>query len=270
VDWCYEFDDIEYLTSMSRDWMGCGNFTQKRTAWSYTQAEANWIHLFFCVRCPALCYFSVRHYKDHEHDGIQGCALSAAALSTDPAQLRAWLHAAAGHDGDAFRLLYEASSPRLYGLALRILGRRELAEEVLQESFVAIWNHAGDYEGALSAPMTWMTTIVRNRAFDVLRRNRAEAADDAEALDDHALETLGALSMAPADTVQMSGEARALADCMGALEEKHQQVLGMAFFHDLSHSDVAQKLTLPLGTVKTWIRRSLSRLQACLSARGVA
>ena len=196
--------------------------------------------------------------------------MSTAAVSTDPAQLRTWLHAAARHDRDAFRSLYDACSPRLYGLALRILGRRELAEEVVQESFVAIWHHAGDYESALSAPMTWMTTIVRNRAFDALRRSRSEAADDAEVLDEHALESLGALSMAPADTVQMSGEAQALADCMGALEEKHRQVLGMAFFHDLSHSDVASKLTLPLGTVKTWIRRSLARLQTCLSARGVA
>ncbi|MET0981848.1 MAG: sigma-70 family RNA polymerase sigma factor [Telluria sp.] len=184
-----------------------------------------------------------------------------------------WLHATARHDQAAFRALYEASSPRLYGLALRILGRRELAEEVVQESFVAIWHHAGDYESALSAPMTWMTTIVRNRAFDVLRRSRSEAAAGAEVLDGHALDALnalGALSTMPADTMQMSGEAQALADCMEALEEKHRQVVGMAFFHDLSHSDVAQKLALPLGTVKTWIRRSLARLHACLSARGLA
>lgn len=196
--------------------------------------------------------------------------MSAAANPSDPAQLRAWLHAAARHDRAAFRSLYEASSPRLYGLALRILGRRELAEEVVQESFVAIWHHAAEYESALSAPMTWMTTIVRNRAFDILRRNRSEAAGDAQVLDSHALDAMGALSITLADTLQMSGEAQALADCLAALEEKHRQVVGMAFFHDLSHSDVAHKLTLPLGTVKTWIRRSLARLHACLSARGAA
>lgn len=192
------------------------------------------------------------------------------ATPPDPAQLRAWLHAAARHDRAAFRSLYDASSPRLYGLALRILGRRELAEEVVQESFVAVWHHAGEYDSALSAPMTWMTTIVRNRAFDLLRRTRHETTGNAGILDRHALEALGALSITPADTIQMSGEAQALADCIGALEEKHRQVVGMAFFHDLSHSDVAQKLTLPLGTVKTWIRRSLARLHACLSARGAA
>jgi RNA polymerase sigma factor (sigma-70 family) len=207
-----------------------------------------------------------QHDKDGDDGFNEGCAMSAAAQS-DPAQLRGWLNAAARHDRAAFRSLYDASSPRLYGLALRILGRRELAEEVLQESFVAIWHHAGEYESALSAPMTWMTTIVRNRAFDLLRRSRHDAAVDAEAMQEQALD---GLSMTPPATLQMSGEAQALADCMAALEDRHRQVVGMAFFHDLSHGDVAQKLALPLGTVKTWIRRSLARLHACLSARGAA
>jgi len=187
------------------------------------------------------------------------------STGTDPAQLRAWLHASAQRDRQAFHALYEASAPRLYGLALRILGRRELAEEVLQESFVAIWHHASEYETALSAPMTWMTTIVRNRAFDQLRRIRHDAGVDAEAI-----ESLADLAATPAERLQMSSEAQALADCMAALEEKHREVVGMAFFHDLSHSDVAHKLALPLGTVKTWIRRSLMRLHACLLARGGA
>ena len=194
--------------------------------------------------------------------------MNTAAAHTDPAQLRAWLHGAAHRDRAAFQALYEASSPRLYGLALRILGRRELAEEVLQESFVAIWHHALDYESALSAPMTWMTTIVRNRAFDVLRRSRHEG--EADAFEHDALASLADMAATPAERMQMSSEAQALADCMAALEEKHREVVGMAFFHDLSHSDVAEKLTLPLGTVKTWIRRSLARLHACLSARGAA
>ena len=194
--------------------------------------------------------------------------MSTVAAAADPAQLRAWLHGAAQRDRSAFRALYDASSPRLYGLALRILGRRELAEEVVQESFVAIWHHAVDYQSALSAPMTWMTTIVRNRAFDLLRRSRSEGLEDAA--DGEVLASLPDLAATPAERMQMSSEAQALADCMAALEEKHREVVGMAFFHDLSHSDVADKLTLPLGTVKTWIRRSLARLHACLSARGAA
>lgn len=194
--------------------------------------------------------------------------MNTSAAHADPAQLRAWLQGAARRDRMAFRALYDASAPRLYGLALRILGRRELAEEVLQESFVAIWHHAVDYESALSAPMTWMTAIVRNRAFDVLRRRRSEGEDDA--IDSDALASLADLAATPPERLQMSSDAQALADCMAALEARHREVVGMAFFHDLSYNDVANQLTLPLGTVKTWIRRSLARLHACLSARGVA
>jgi RNA polymerase sigma-70 factor (ECF subfamily) len=210
----------------------------------------------------------LHHHTGHDHVFFEGCGLSTAAAPSDPAQLRAWLQGAARRDRGAFRSLYEASAPKLYGLALRILGRRELAEEVLQESFVAIWHHAADYESALSAPMTWMTAIVRNRAFDVLRRSRSEG--ELDTTEGHALESLADLAATPADRMQMSSEAQALADCMAALEDRHREVVGMAFFHDLSHSDVAEKLTLPLGTVKTWIRRSLARLHACLSARGAA
>jgi RNA polymerase sigma factor (sigma-70 family) len=194
--------------------------------------------------------------------------VSTTVNSPDPVQLRGWLHGAARHDRVAFRALYDASSPRLYGLALRILGRRELAEEVLQESFVAIWHHAIDYESSLSAPMTWMTAIVRNRAFDLLRRSRHEG--DTDAVDRHALESIADLAATPAERMQMSSDAQALADCLASLEDRHREVVGMAFFHDLSYSDVADKLVLPLGTVKTWIRRSLARLHACLSARGAA
>lgn len=191
---------------------------------------------------------------------------------TDVRQLARWLHASAREDADAFRRLYDACSPKLYGLALRILRRRELAEEVLQESFVAIWRHAAEYESSMAAPMTWMSTIVRNRAFDLLRRdqNRAEMQfNETTEFDEAVSASLRDPQGNPVDALQLSSEARALAACMSVLEEKHRRVVGMAFFHDLSHSDVAQQLALPLGTVKTWIRRSLLRLHSCLSGRGL-
>ncbi|QNA90271.1 sigma-70 family RNA polymerase sigma factor [Massilia sp. Dwa41.01b] len=192
------------------------------------------------------------------------------ATQPDPVQLRTWLLGAARRDAAAFRSLYDASAPRLYGLALRILRRRELAEEVLQDSFVSIWNSARDYDGALAAPMTWMTTIVRNKAFDLLRRTRQEVDIDGEGFDADVLAAMRDPAATPIEALQMSSEAKALANCMAALEEKHRRVLGMAFFHDLSHSDVAQQLALPIGTVKTWIRRSLARLHGCLSGKGLA
>ena len=89
----------------------------------------------------------------------------------EPEQLKTWLVKVARKDAAAFRALYDATSPKLFGFALRILHKRELAEEVLQESFVSIWNNAATYQSSLAAPMTWMSTIVRNKAFDALRKH---------------------------------------------------------------------------------------------------
>lgn len=185
--------------------------------------------------------------------------------SIDAAQLRLWLQGAARQDADAFRDLYQATSARLYGYALRMLGKRELAEEVLQDSFVAIWHHAASYQGHLAAPMTWMTTIVRNKALDLLRHAGLDADIGAEPFDPEVMEALRDPGATPIEALAMSREARALAYCMSALEGLHRQVLGLAFFHDLSHSEVAERMALPIGTVKTWVRRSLERLKSCLA-----
>nr|WP_152882897.1 sigma-70 family RNA polymerase sigma factor [Duganella sp. FT27W] len=176
-----------------------------------------------------------------------------------------WLEGAARRDAASFRALYDATSPKLFGFALRILNKRELAEDVLQESFVAIWNNAGNYQSHLAAPMTWMTTIVRNKAFDLLRRADHDTEIDG---DPFAAEVMAALhdpGATPIEALQLSRDAKALAYCMSALEGLHRQVVGLAFFHDLSHSEVAAQMALPIGTVKTWIRRSLEKLKACLA-----
>jgi RNA polymerase sigma factor (sigma-70 family) len=169
-------------------------------------------------------------------------------LHPDPEQLATWLQATARGDAAAFRALYDTISPKLFGYALRILGKRELAEEALQDGFVAIWNGAAGYQRHLAAPMTWMTTIVRNKSLDLLRRCA------------HDLDIDGPVF----DALLISHDAKALALCMSLLEGAHRQVVGLAFFHDLSHSEVAQQMAIPIGTVKTWIRRSLERLKTCL------
>jgi RNA polymerase sigma-70 factor (ECF subfamily) len=183
----------------------------------------------------------------------------------DPQQLRLWLAGAARQDGAAFRALYDATSPKLFGFALRILTRRELAEDVLQESFVAIWNNAGSYQSHLAAPMTWMTTIVRNKAFDALRRSDHASEIDGESFAAEVVSALHDPRATPIEALQLSRDAKALAYCMSALEGLHRQVVGLAFFHDLSHSEVAAQMALPIGTVKTWIRRSLEKLKTCLA-----
>ncbi|WP_373989705.1 RNA polymerase sigma factor [Duganella sp. BuS-21] len=185
--------------------------------------------------------------------------------SLDPQQLRTWLQGAARRDATAFRSLYDATSAKLFGFALRILGKRELAEEVLQESFVAIWHNAGSYQSHLAAPMTWMTTVVRNKAYDLLRRSDSAAEIDSDQFDADIMNALHDPAATPIEALELSQDAKALARCMSALEGLHRQVLGLAFFHELSHSEVAQQLALPIGTVKTWIRRSLERLKTCLT-----
>lgn len=186
-------------------------------------------------------------------------------ITTDPQQLRRWLEGAARRDAAAFRALYDAVSPKLFGFALRILNRRELAEDVLQESFVAIWNNAGNYQSHLAAPMTWMTTIVRNKAYDALRRSDDDAEIDGDPYAAAVMDALRDPGATPIDALELSRDAKALAYCMSALEGVHRQVMGLAYFHDLSHSEVAAHMALPIGTVKTWIRRSLEKLKACLA-----
>jgi len=190
------------------------------------------------------------------------------ALATDEQQnmrLKTLLAATARKDAAAFRSLYDATSAKLFAFALRILIKRELAEEALQESFVNIWIHASGYQSGLAAPMTWMTTIVRNKAFDLLRRQDDNVEIDADIFDKEVMEALESASPTPFEALQMSGDAKALARCLSALEGLHRQAIALAFYHDLSHSEVAGQMKLPMGTVKTWIRRGLEKLRKCLS-----
>jgi len=188
---------------------------------------------------------------------------------TQVAQLRSWLVAAAARDASAFRQLYENTSPKLFGFALRILSKQELAEEALQESFVSIWNNARSYQPHLAAPMTWMATIVRNKAFDILRRTDSTVEIDADHFDAEIVHALEDPAATPLESLQISGDAKALAGCFATLEGLHRQVIALAFYHDLSHSEVASEMQLPIGTVKTWIRRGLERLKICLSKGGM-
>lgn len=184
-------------------------------------------------------------------------------MPIEPEQLRTWLAAAGQQDAAAFRALYDAAAPKLFGFALRILRNRALAEEALQEGFVSIWHAAPQYQAGLAAPLTWMAAIVRNKALDILRRT-----DHTVELDATMDEILRDDAGTPAEASEMSSEARALAACMARLEGQHRMAIGLAFFHDLSHSEVAQRMSLPVGTVKTWIRRGMEKLRLCLAQGG--
>lgn len=180
-------------------------------------------------------------------------------------RLAALLAASALGDRKAFAELYREASPKLFAVSLRIVRERQLAEEVLQDSFVSIWNHAADYARAKSAPTTWMAAIVRNRSLDVLRRSAREVEDVDEAL----ASVLVDESAAPARDVERAAEEHSIRECLGELEPDHRQSIALAFFHGLTHSELAQHLRRPLGTVKTHIRRGLARLRDCLERAGV-
>ena len=163
----------------------------------------------------------------------------------------------AHQDEAALKALYDQCASKLYGLALRVVPQRELAEDVLQEAFLTVWRSAADYRASLSPPMAWLGLIVRRRA--------AERSHLTDELDETLADTLPLDGPTPMDTAQASEQAWALHQCLGKLENKQREVVSLAYVRDLSHSELAQQLSLPLGTVKTWIRRGLDQLRLCMA-----
>lgn len=180
-------------------------------------------------------------------------------------QLIALIERVALADEAALKQLYELSSSKLYGVAVRVVGNRSWAEDVLQEAFLTIWRIAGDYRASLSPPMAWMCLIVRSRGLDFLRRRTSERADQALELDDALSDTMEGDSPNPMDTALAGEQAWALHQCLSQLGNRQREVVSLAYLRDLSHGELAEQLKLPLGTVKTWIRRGLEQLRGCMS-----
>ncbi len=203
-----------------------------------------------------------------------------------PPELAALLARVARNDAGALRRLYELTAAKLFGVALRILIRREWAEEALQDAFINIWRYAGDYRESLAAPMTWMTAIVRNRALDSLRRHKTERAESAERESPQGASASGSgstIALAdwsesfedllpgderdPAESALLSEAARQLEICMKRLDANQRQAVALAYLRDQSHGEIAQTLSVPLGTVKSWVRRGLEKLKLCMGGQ---
>lgn len=171
----------------------------------------------------------------------------------------ALLLAAARGDRAAYRQLYEAAAPQLLGLALRMLGRRDLAEEAVQDAFVAAWRHAGTFEPARGTAMAWLARILRNRCLDLLRRRGREAPLDERAIADWADPAPG-----PAEEAAEAEAARRLRRCLGELEPSPRRGVMLVYYGGATFEEAAAAMQAPLGTVKSWVRRSLARLRSCL------
>lgn len=174
-------------------------------------------------------------------------------------------------DRAAFARLYERTSAHLFAVVLRIQRDRAMAEDLLQEIYVAVWKAAAGFDAARSQPLTWLTSIARNRAIDSLRRAQAQpqtvsttrdAGDDDERPD--AVESSADEGPGPLDLLGRASEARELGRCMEHLSAPQRQSVALAFFDGLSHAEVAEHLHEPLGTVKSWVRRALLTLKGCL------
>lgn len=161
----------------------------------------------------------------------------------------------------ALKKLYDLCSANLFSVALRILKDRALAEDCLQQVFYKVWNNAGSYDASKARAQTWLNTIVRNQALDMLRKNKHSEQHDT----DDALEYVADDAPSHEQHVALAQDSAAMHKCLAELPEQQKLYLEMAFFEGLTHQALSDRTGTSLGTVKTWIRRGLERLRKCMS-----
>jgi len=193
-------------------------------------------------------------------------------MRDDPRSLQALLADTAAGDHAAFEEVYRRTRAHLFGLALRMLGREQAAEDALQEAFVSVWKNAGGYRpqvgGQEIQPMTWLIAIVRNKALDALRAQARRREDALPETEDGEPTVHGGVAASALDLFAEASRALRIEGCMDTLDGTHRQSLALAYYQGLSHTEVAAQMGAPLGSVKAWIRRGLEKLKACLAAQG--
>ena len=175
------------------------------------------------------------------------------------AELVRVLAAVAKSDKAAFEQLYGATRAKLYGVLLRILGRPELAEEVMQETYLKVWKMADQFDSTIASPITWMVAMARNRAIDIVRkRGEVSIEDEPMALN------VAAETPAPLARREMTEELKRLLACLGKLDPEKQRIVLLAYYSGWSREKLSQKLDIPVNTIKTWLRRSLIEIRECM------
>ncbi|MCC7252262.1 sigma-70 family RNA polymerase sigma factor [Hyphomicrobium sp.] len=174
-------------------------------------------------------------------------------------ELDALLAGVSRGDEAAFAELYQVTSAKLYGVALRILRSKEAAEDVVQDSYFKVWERAGDFDPKIAAPVTWMAAIVRNRALDEVRRRAARPQADVSELD-----SVESDDEPPLEVLGRREDLDRLMRCLEGLEPEKRQMVRLAYLDGLSREALAVQFGHPEGTIKTWLRRSLAQLKRCL------
>lgn len=171
-----------------------------------------------------------------------------------------WLLAAVSRgDQEAFQRLYTATSAKLYGVVLRILRRGDLAEEVLQETYVRVWRRAAEFNPAQATPITWMVAIARNHALDVARK-KSVVVEEPLGMDG------GSDMPEPLVRREMTEDLKRLLACMGNLEEERRRLILLAYYSGWTREELAARFDKPANTIRTWLRRSLLQVRECLEA----
>ncbi len=163
-------------------------------------------------------------------------------------------------DRAAFSLLYDATASKLYGTILRIVKRRDVADDVLQDVYVRIWERAVAFELGKGSPIAWMGAIARNRSFDELRRKTLPMVDP----DDVEVENIESGDLHPLAVLEQTEDLRRLSQCLDKLDAERREIVLLAYRDGFSREELGQRFAQPTGTIKTWLRRSLIQLNACL------
>ncbi len=187
----------------------------------------------------------------------------------DDLEVKRLLLRVADKDAVAFERLYQLTGSLMLGIASRIVIRRELAEEVLHEIFIKIWNGAAaGFDPLAERPVAWMTTMVRNRSIDLV--SSADVARkqefDADVNLEEFLDDFFEWSPGPDKALSDEQEKHSLRACLDELKPAERQALALSYMHGLSHGELAERLARPLGTVKAWVRRGLESLRLCVES----
>lgn len=160
-------------------------------------------------------------------------------------------------DPNALRAMYDKYSSMVYTIGLRVLGRPEEAEELVSEVFWELWDKSSRYDRSRAAPTTYLVTLARSRAIDRSRRKANRATGTTEVVEELAPIT----GTSPAEEVELDEQQERVREALKSLDPNHRQAIESAYYDGLSHTEIAQKLGKPLGTIKTYIRQGLIRLR---------